>query len=210
MQTGIKKKLLGDIADVRGGYTFREKIDEISSGGNAHVAQIKDVRSAWEQTYQSSIQAHQLPYIHWEGKDNAYADPEDILIPSRGSRGGYFRASYVMAETQSTLPIVVSSQFLVITVKPGVLPEFVCWLLNQPLIQHRISEGAGGQGTSLVMLNTRVAKELEVLVPDFETQKKIVRINQLWEQEQQLNRALLKNREVMLQGMFQHLLAEGK
>ncbi len=35
-----------------------------------------------------------------------------------------------------------------------------------------------------------------------------MRLNELWEKEQQLTQALLSNRETMLQGMFQHLLME--
>lgn len=210
MQARTNKRSLGDIAKVQGGFTFRGKINEVTVGGNAHVAQIKDVRSAWENTLNSKLQAHQLPCINWQGKDNAYVNPGSVLIPSRGSRGGYFRASYIADNTQSKLPIVVSSQFLIINAKQGVMPEYICWYLNQPATQHRISEGAGSQGTSIVMLNVKIAKELEILVPEINIQEKIVRLNQLWEQEQQLNQTLLKNRETMLQGMFQHLLAENR
>ena len=37
---------------------------------------------------------------------------------------------------------------------------------------------------------------------------RILHLNRLWEQEQQLTQALLKNRDIMLQGMFQQLLKE--
>lgn len=52
-----KLKALGDLADIRTGFTFREKVEELSSGGNAHVAQIKDVRSVWEHTNTATLQA---------------------------------------------------------------------------------------------------------------------------------------------------------
>lgn len=208
MGTRIKQKLLGDTAEVRGGFTFREKIDELATGGNAHVAQIKDVRGAWEATNTTSVYAHQLPQIHWQGKDKAFASPGSVLLPSRGSKGGYFRAACLGQSQQSDLPVVVSSQFLVLTPKSGLLPEFLCWSLNQPQMQHWFSEGAGSQGTSLVMLNAKAINELEIPVPDLAIQQKIMRLNELWETEQQLTSALLKNRETMLQGMFQQLLME--
>lgn len=208
MRKTTKKRYLGEIADIRTGFTFREKVEELSSGGNAHVAQIKDIRSAWESTNTATLQAQQLPLIKWKGKDNAFVSPGTVLLPSRGSKGGYFRATCLVSGHPSELPVVVSSQFLVITPKQGILPEFLCWSLNRPEMQHWISEGAGGQGTSLVMLNAKLAKELELEIPDLATQQKIVHLNELWEKEQQLTHALLSNREAMLQGMFQHLLME--
>ncbi|MDY7220292.1 restriction endonuclease subunit S [Denitrificimonas sp. JX-1] len=208
MRKPTKLKALGDIADIRTGFTFREKVEEVSVGGNAHVAQIKDVRSAWETTHTARLHAHQLPMIKWEGKDKAFASLGTVLLPSRGSKGGYFRASCLVPDQSSELPVVVSSQFLVITPKQGILPEFLCWSLNRPEMQHWISEGAGSQGTSLVMLNAKLAKELELAIPDLSTQQKILHLNELWEKEQQLTQALLSNRETMLQGMFQHLLME--
>lgn len=208
MRKPTKIKALGDIADIRSGFTFREKIDELTSGGNAHVAQIKDVRSAWETTHTAMLHAHQLPMINWEGKDKAFASPGTVLLPSRGSKGGYFRASCLVPDQSSELPVVVSSQFLMITPKQGILPEFLCWSLNRPEMQHWISEGAGSQGTSLVMLNATTAKALQLNIPTLAIQQKIMRLNELWEKEQQLTQALLSNRETMLQGMFQHLLLE--
>lgn len=212
MPNTTKKRFLGDLANIRTGFTFREKVEEVSMGGNAHVVQIKDARSEWERTNTARLQARQLPMINWEGKNRAFVSPGSILLPSRGSKGGYFRASCLISEPSSDhppeLPIVVSSQFLVITPKPDVLPEFLCWALNRPEVQHWISEGAGSQGTSLVMLTTKAAKALQLEVPDLPTQQKIVHLNALWEKEQQLTQALLNNRETMLQGMFQHLLME--
>lgn len=203
-----KKIQLGTLASVRSGYTFRERVDELASGGNAHVAQIKDVRSAWETTSVATVQPGQLPLINWTGKEKSFVRPGSVLLPARGSKGGYFRASCLVAGQEPELPVVVSSQFLVLTPKQGVLPEFLCWSLNRPEMQHWISEGAGGQGTSLVMLNAKAAKALELQIPDLATQQKILHLNALWEKEQRLTRALLNNRETMLQGMFQHLLME--
>lgn len=208
MRKPTKVQVLGDIADIRSGFTFRERIDELNSGGNAHVAQIKDVRSAWERTNTAMLHAHQLPMINWEGRGRAFVSPGSILLPSRGSKGGYFRASCLAPSPSSERPIVVSSQFLVITPKQGVLPEFLCWSLNRPETQHWIAEGAGSQGTSLVMLNATTVKQLPLDIPALSIQQKIVHLNALWEKEQQLTQALLNNRETMLQGMFQHLLME--
>lgn len=208
MSPATNLRTMGNIADIRTGYTFREKVEEVVKEGNAHVAQIKDVRRVLETSNTSVLRAHELPLIRWEGKDKAFASPGDVLLPSRGAKGGYFRASWLKSDSQDFLPTVVSSQFLVITPKAGVLPEFLCWSLNRPSMQHWLAEGAGSQGSSIVMLNTKVAKELKLEIPALDTQQKILHLNQLWEQEQKLTQDLLKNREIMLYSMFQKLLKE--
>ncbi|KZZ49718.1 hypothetical protein A3759_26000 [Thalassolituus sp. HI0120] len=73
---------------------------------------------------------------------------------------------------------------------------------------QRYLEEIASQGSSIPMLSTSAAKELKIEIPNIETQYKILQLNKLWEQEQQLTQALLNNRETMLQGMFQQLLKE--
>lgn len=80
-------KCLADIADIRTGFTFREKIDENPDNGNARIAQIKDVRAVWENTNSNNLHASLLPKIHWEGKDKAFVEPGTVLLPTRGTRG---------------------------------------------------------------------------------------------------------------------------
>lgn len=200
---------LGEIAEIRSGFTFREKVDEVSfDRGNAHIAQIKDVRSVYEFTCSSVVKATQLPLIQWEGKDKAFAETDVVLLPARGARGGYFRASVLADDPDAQCPVVVSSQFLIIKPNKKVLPAFLCWALNQNSIQHSLSDGAASQGTSIVMLSAKVASELKLDIPSINTQQKILHLNDLWEHEQQLTHALLKNREQMMQGMFNQLLKE--
>jgi restriction endonuclease S subunit len=202
-------RALGEIAGIRAGFTFRGKIEELPTGaGNAHVAQIKDVREAWAATNSMSLIASQLPLIDWNGKSNAFVNPGAVLLPSRGSRGGYFQASCLVSDERSSLPVVASSQFLILSPEPGVLPEFLCWSLNRPSIQYWLSEGSGSQGSGIVMLTAKLVGELKLEVPSLNTQRKILHLNQLWEREQLLSQALLANRKAMLHGMFQQLLKE--
>ncbi len=205
-------RLLSDIADIRTGYTFREKVDEVEESiGTARIAQIKDVREIAETSNSFLLDPSQLPAIDWQGKEKALVSAGTVILPSRGSRGGYFQASCVMQSSGDALPLVVTSQFLVITPKADVLPEFLCWSLNQPAIQFLLSEGAGSQGSAMaVMLKTSIGNEIQLTIPSIETQKKILHLNQLWEKEQALAQALLTNRKTMLQGMFQQLLNENK
>ena len=53
---------LSDLAEVRTGFTFREKVEEVDSG-NAHVLQIKDIRHIATDTCGYTLFADDLPQI---------------------------------------------------------------------------------------------------------------------------------------------------
>lgn len=197
-------KNLAEIANIRTGFTFRGKIEEVSEG-TAHLLQIKDARIQKDQSGSDNINTATLPKINWDGKQNAYVEPGTVLLPSRG---GYFRSSVFTGG--NALPLIASSQFILITpTSDKVTPEFLCWSLNRPVIQRYLEEIAS-QGSNISMLSTATAKELKIEVPSINTQHKILHINKLWEEERKLTQALLNNREILLQGMFQQMLKESK
>lgn len=196
-------KSLTTIASIRTGFTFREKVEELQQGGNAYVIQIKDVRKVHEDTSSYSLAIEHLPQISWNGKNKAFVSAGTVILPARG---GYFKASCLMQTEDTALPVVVSSQFLVLTPNKHVLAEFLCWSLNQPSMQRALIESS--QGTSMPMLKAETLKQLKISVPPLKTQHQIVQLTRLWEQEQRVTKALLKNRGTMLQGMFQQLLKE--
>jgi len=194
---------LGQIADIRSGFTFRGKIEELSKG-NAFVVQIKDIRQRQDMTGVDLLDVKQMPQIQWDGRAKTLVTPNTVLLPARG---GYFRAAYTGAET-SALPVVASSQVILIRPRSAkVTAEFLCWSLNQPRMQ-RYLEDIASQGSSIPMLSTAAARALKLDIPSLATQHKILHLNRIWAQEQQLTRDLLNNRERMLQGMFLQLLKE--
>lgn len=196
--------LLGDIAKIRSGYTFRGKIEEVShEKGNAHIVQIKDSRKISDETQSTLITADQLPYIQWDGKNSAFLEPNSVLLPARG---GYFRASLVTSSEPGTLPVIASSQFLIIQPKSSVLPEFLCWSLNQSRTQYELSEAS--QGSNIPMLKALTVKQIKLPIPPIDIQNKVLHLNRIWEREQKLTRALMKNRETQMQGVFQQLITE--
>lgn len=198
------QKTFGSIASIKTGYTFRGKIEEAEKDkGNAYLIQIKDLRKYQDDTLSLSFSAEGFPMIAWEGRSTAFTNDYDVILPARG---GYFQASFLKEQQNGSLPVVVSSQFLVMTAKASVLPEFLCWSLNQSSMQRKLMESS--QGTGIPMLKANTLKQLKLSVPSLATQQKIIDINNLWLQEQRTTKALLKNRETMLQGMYQQLLKE--
>lgn len=197
---------LEQIASVRLGFTFRSKIEAANEEkANAHVVNIADTKRQAELSYSFDVSADHFPKIEWSGKPSAYISEGAILLASRG----YFKASLLTKAEVSALPVIATSQFLVIEVTEGVIPAFLCWSLNRPSTQRYLKDGAARQGTNIQALKASEIKQLEVAVPPISTQEKILKINSLWEREQHLTQALLKNRQNMLNGMFSQLI-EGK
>lgn len=198
---------LSDIAEVRTGFTFREKVEELQTG-NAHIVQIKDVRSLREQTYSQSLYSDDLPRINMPAKINVPLNIGSVLLPSRGE---YYRAFYFLGRRDKSLdlPVIASSQFLILLPKTEeLLPEYLCWYLNQPTTQHELSNKS--QGSNISMLTVTKVSSLEIELPSLEKQKQIIQLNYIWEQEQALTQKLLQNREQMMRGMFQQLLKGNK
>lgn len=194
---------LSSVAEIRQGFTFREKVIEIDAG-NAHIVQIKDIRQP-EQAWGMQLRPEVLPKMDWQGKDQAKIVDDCVLLPCRGE---YLKAHYLTVEerSKSALPIIASSQFLILTPKPTILTEYLCWYLNQTTVQQRLRQG--GQGTKILMLSVASMNDFLIAVPSLDTQRQIVALNRLWEQEQVLTQKLLQNREQMMQGVFQQLLKE--
>ena len=194
---------LSSVAEIRQGFTFREKVIEIDAG-NAHIVQIKDIRQP-EQAWGMQLRPEVLPKMDWQGKDQAKIVDDCVLLPCRGE---YLKAHYLTVEerSKSALPIIASSQFLILTPKPTILTEYLCWYLNQTTVQQRLRQG--GQGTKMLMLSVASMNDFLIAVPSLDIQRQIVALNRLWEQEQVLTQKLLQNREQMMQGIFQQLLKE--
>lgn len=204
MSRSINHKPLGDIANIRAGYTFREKINEVADG-NIHIVQIKDARKIVEATGTTTLSIQLLPTIHWQGSDKLLIDTNCVILPIRGE---YTQASYIEIES-TTKPIIVSSQFLILTPKNNsVRCEFLCWALNQSSAQNHFKQES--RGTKMSMLSIGSVGALKIPVPSIEIQNRILKLHQLWQAEQTLVKKLLINRETFLAGMFQQLLSSNE
>lgn len=192
MQQQHPKASLGNIASIRSGYPFRERIKH-ANNGDVRVLQIGDLRS------NPVLKAANLPLIKKPNGRSKLLVPGDIVIPARGEH--HHAISFNLPE-----PTLASSQLLILRVtSKTVLPGYLCWALNQPQAQHTLSNES--RGTNMPLLTRQSLVAVRVPVPPLDLQKKIIDLQQLWEKEQQLTQKLLNNREYMLKGMFQQLLS---
>ncbi len=119
----------------------------------------------------------------------------DVLFAAKGTKN--FAALY---ESES-LPAVASTSFFVIRIQRNfyhkILPEFLVWLINHPNSQKFLKGKA--IGTSIVSISKAVLEELEISIPDLQTQKAILKIAQLRNTEIELKKQIETLREKQIQ-----------
>jgi restriction endonuclease S subunit len=172
--------LLKQIAKVRAGYPFRGRIEPVPDG-RTRVVQIRDVLSSGEVSLDGLIRTEVE-----DRRGEHLLRKGDVLFISRGTR------RHAAAVTGEPDGVIASGQLFVLTPGPGVLPEFLAWLINQRPAQQYLGENAAGSNVRII---TRpVLEHLRVDIPPLETQQKIVGVHKLSLREQTLLAAIAERR----------------
>jgi restriction endonuclease S subunit len=120
---------------------------------------------------------------------------DDILFAAKGDKN--FAALY----KNNVQPSVASTSFLVIRLQEkfndNILPEFLVWLINQPVAQKFLKGKA--IGTSIVSISKSVLEELELSIPDAKTQKAILKISELHKKEKKIMHRIEELKEKIIQ-----------
>lgn len=125
----------------------------------------------------------------------------DVIILSKGHHG--FVAHSYQAIKQ---PAVASSIFMVLrNINPKVLPAYVAWYINLKSTQNELINFS--RGSALPAINKSILSELNIQVPDLETQKKIVELDRLKKSEtniiSQLDQLKTIELEILLKNKIQ-------
>lgn len=121
--------------------------------------------------------------------------PGDVLFASKGTRN--FAAWY---ESKNP-PAVASTSFFVIRLQSNlVIPEYLAWYLNNPYTL-KILKGRA-IGTSIVSISKTVLENLEISVPELNTQQIILKINKLQIRE----KSLMHQIEILNEKKIQQLI----
>ena len=119
----------------------------------------------------------------------------DVLFAAKGTKN--FAAWY----ESKNQPAVASTSFFVMRIQESfqnkILPEFLAWYINQPISQKFLKGKA--VGTSIVSISKSVLEELEITVPELETQKAILKITQLRNSEKILKCQIESLKEKQIQ-----------
>ena len=181
-------KTLKDIARVQMGLTFRSRI-EPEADGTVAVIQMRDL------TEDNKLSHRNLITIKMDKlSDRHLVKRRDLIFRSR-------RQTTTAAIIDTKIgPAVVAAPLLRIRVtSKHVLPEYLCWFINQSSAQAFLHSRA--TGTAMTVIGKAALDDLQVPLPDLATQKRIVALADLSNKEQKLMRELAEKKEKLVNGI---------
>ena len=170
-----KEKIkLGDVARILSGVYAKGN----PTGGIACL-QIKDLQMSSPQTTAMRIEyAHKL--------DSYMLKKGDLLFAGKGT-------TYLCKVFYHDIPAVPSTTLYSIRLHSSIVsPEYLCWYLNHPRVVASIKTAQAGSGTPLIHKPT--LENLEIIVPDQETQRLIVELSSLQNREKEILEAIAEKR----------------
>ena len=170
-----KEKIkLGDVARILSGVYAKGN----PTGGIACL-QIKDLQMSSPQTTAMRIEyAHKL--------DSYMLKKGDLLFAGKGT-------TYLCKVFDFDIPAVPSTTLYSIRLHSSIVsPEYLCWYLNHPRVVASIKTAQAGSGTPLIHKPT--LENLEIIVPDQETQRLIVELSSLQNREKEILEAIAEKR----------------
>ena len=181
-------KTLKDIALVQMGLSFRSRI-EPEADGTVAVIQMRDL------TENNKLSHRNLITIKMNGlSDRHLVKRRDLIFRSRGQT-----TTAAIVDTEIGPAVVAAPLLRVRATSKHVLPEYLCWFINQPLAQAFLHSRA--TGTAMTVIGKSALDALEVPLPALETQERIVALADLSNQEQRLMRELAKKKEKLVNGI---------
>ena len=186
---------LKHLATISAGHPFRGKIPE-SPGSGIVAVQMKDASAQGFVNWGDCIETEPT------GRRDDFLQVGDILVAARGSRN-------YAALIDSTLTItgknaVAAPQFFIVRITAAnLLPEYLCWFLNQPPSQRYFELNAEGTLTKAIKRNA--LDDIPIAVPDLARQQAIVGLANTLQQELRLIEQLRRNGEQMLAAIANEL-----
>ena len=188
-------KTLKDIARVQMGLAFRSRI-EPEADGTVAVIQMRDL------TEDNKLSHRNLITIKMDKlSDRHLVKRKDLIFRSR-------RQTTTAAIIDTKIgPAVVAAPLLRIRVtSKHILPEYLCWFINQSSAQAFLHSRA--TGTAMTVIGKAALDDLQVPLPDLATQERIVALADLSNKEQKLMRELAAKKEKLVNGIQMRLATE--
>lgn len=173
-QNTKEKIRLGDVARILSGVYAKG-----NPTGKIACLQIKDLQMSSPQTTAMRIEyAHKL--------DSYMLKKGDLLFAGKGT-------TYLCKVFNLDIPAVPSTTLYSIRLHSSIVsPEYLCWFLNHPRVVASIKTAQAGSGTPLIHKPT--LENLEIIVPDQETQRLIVELSSLQNREKEILEAIAEKR----------------
>lgn len=182
---------LKNLSDIQFGYQQRGQqfSSHKSLDGSHAIIQIKDIAT------DGAICHDHFSRITPSGNPNRYLINEgNVLFLSRGVRNIAIPVQIPLEKT------IASYYFYVLRVqREDVLPEYLAWFINQPVTQATLA--IRQHGSLLKMVPKKAFEELEINLPSLETQKIILKLEQLRRKEKQTMHHLVEARKRLIDGV---------
>lgn len=161
------KEKLQNISEIQFGSTFKSSIN-----GTVPCLQVSNI------TVDGSIDRNQMVFVDDElSTTESLLNVVDILMPAKGQK-----FSSALIDTDLGRNAVASSSLFILRVlSDRVLPEYLHWYLNLPRTKWMLESVA--TGTNIISLSIKEVRDLAVEIPDLNTQRKIIELKKLQEEE---------------------------
>ncbi len=177
---------LADACTIHTGYTARGRLEPLAAGGVLAI-QLRDISP------EGRIDPERLARVQLEDlADRYFVRAGDVVFRSRGDRNTASALDDRLQEPAlAVLPLMVLRPNLDV-----VTPEYLAWAINQPPAQRHFD--AAARGTNIRMIPRSSLDDLDLDVPDIETQEKIVAVDALAERERALSQLAAETRRQMM------------
>lgn len=183
MNYRAKISQLNDVCEIQSGFTPRGRL-EPTEGEGVRGIQYSDLDRENEFDPETASQ------YELKGKVERYlAGSGDVLFRSRGDRN-----TAVAIKPGSNFAGVAILPLVVLRPDQSILsPQYLAWFINQPASQ-RYFDGCA-RGTGMRMIPKADLENLEIAVPDHETQQLVVEIDHLARREYALTLELAEKKK---------------
>jgi restriction endonuclease S subunit len=116
----------------------------------------------------------------------------DILFMDRGARN-----FSIMLQAIPKNLLAAACFFIVRVDRKEVVPAYLCWYLNQAPVEHYLHRYSG-RGVHMPVVRRSTLEKTDIPVPTLEIQKKIIGMNALMKNEQELIEKLAEKRRALI------------
>lgn len=196
MRQAAQELRLCDIADIRLGHPFRGTVKQYDKG-DVHVVQVRDTEPTGKINQTTLVQT-QLS----TKKQPDWLQNGDVLFVAKGAKHYSALVQKVLEHT------VCSPHFFVVRIKAEfkdmILPDFLCWQLNQQPAQRYFK--ATAEGSMYLSIRRQVLENVPIKVLTLEKQKQLTAMHRCAVKEQKVLQKLIENRQQQLEAIAIHAL----
>ena len=182
---------LSDIADIRLGHPFRGTVKQYDNG-DVNVVQVRDTEPTGEINQYTMVET-----VLNTKKQPDWLQNGDVLFVAKGAKHYSVLVEQVLERT------VCSPHFFVVRLKPEfkdvIVPDFLCWQLNQQPAQRYFK--ATAEGSMCLSILRQVLENAPIKVLKFEKQKQLAAMYRCSVKEQKILQKLIENRQKQLEAI---------